>query len=276
MSEQNIFHLEGLSKSYDLKPILKDVNLVFHAGAKIGVIGANGAGKSTLLRVISGEEKEYEGKAWAEDGTTIGFVAQEPHLEEGLTVRENVEIAVAPLRALLERQEELGLQLGEELSPDEMERVMAEFDKVQTEIDARDAYEIDRHVEVAMSKLHLPPEDAFVGECSGGEKRRVALCKVLLEHPDLLLLDEPTNHLDVESVSWLEQTLADYKGTVIIITHDRFFLDRVVGWMLELFHSRAIPYKGNYSDFLEAKATRMRQAESQEKARGKLLERELA
>ncbi len=275
MSEQNIFHLEGLSKSYSQKPVLKDVNLVFHAGAKIGVIGANGAGKSTLLRIMAGEEKPDEGEAWAEDGVSIGLVAQEPHLAEDKTVRENVEMAVAPLRALLEQQEALGLKLGEDMSPDEMEKVMAEFDRVQTEIDARDAYEIDRHVEVAMSKLHLPPADAVVGECSGGEKRRVALCKVLLEHPDLLLLDEPTNHLDVESVSWLEQTLAEYKGTVIVITHDRFFLDRVVSWMLEIFHSQAIPYKGNYSDYLEAKATRMRQQESQEKARGKFLEREL-
>lgn len=275
MSEKNIFHLEGLSKSYSQKPVLKDVSLVFHHGAKIGVIGANGAGKSTLLRIIAGEEKEFDGDAWAEDGASIGYVSQEPHLAEDKTVRENVEMAVAPLRSLLERQEQLGLKLGEELSDGDMERVMAEFDAVQTEIDARDAYEIDRHVEVAMSKLHLPPADAIAGECSGGEKRRIALCKVLLEHPDLLLLDEPTNHLDVESVSWLEQTLAEYKGTVIIITHDRFFLDRVVGWMLEIFHGHAIPYKGNYSTFLEAKSTRLQQQDSSERARGKMLEREL-
>ena len=275
MSERNVFALEELTKSYGQKPVLKDISLVFLENAKIGVIGANGAGKSTLLRIMAGQDKEYEGVARPADGITVGYVSQEPVLEEDKTVLENVEKAVAPLRALLQRQEVLGARLGEDLSPDEMDKAMAELDKVQHEIEARDAYEIDRHIEVAMTKLHVPPSDSIVGESSGGEKRRVALCKVLLEHPDLLLLDEPTNHLDVESVAWLEQILADYKGTVIVITHDRFFLDRVVGWMLEIFHGRAIPYKGNYSHYLEAKAKRMAQQDTEDRARGKLLEREL-
>ncbi len=275
MSEKNILAIEGLTKGYGLKPILKDISLVFFEGAKIGVIGSNGAGKSTLLRILAGQDTEYEGTVRLADGATIGYVPQEPALAEDKTVRENVELAVAPIRALLARQEELGMKLGEEMSPDDMEKVMAEFDKVQQEIDARDAYDLDRHVETAMSKLHVPDGDKMVSECSGGERRRVALCKVLLEHPDVLLLDEPTNHLDVESVAWLETTLAEYKGTVIVITHDRFFLDRVVGWMLEIFHGRAIPYKGNYSEYLEQRSKRMAQAEATEKARGKFLEREL-
>ncbi|MCA8942330.1 MAG: energy-dependent translational throttle protein EttA, partial [Planctomycetes bacterium] len=275
MSEKNILALEGLTKGYGLKPILKDISLVFFEGAKIGVIGQNGAGKSTLLRIMAGEDKEYDGVVRLRDGATVGYVPQEPTLVEDKTVRENVELAVAPIRALLERQEELGMKLGEDLSPDAMDKVMAEFDKVQQEIDARDAYDLDRHVETAMTKLHLPEDDKLVSECSGGERRRVALCRVLLEHPDVLLLDEPTNHLDVESVAWLEGTLAEYKGTVVVITHDRFFLDRVVGWMLEIFHGRAIPYQGNYSEYLEQRAKRMQQSESAEKSRAKFLEREL-
>src|SRR5690606_21895074 len=197
-------------KSYGRKPVLNDISLVFLENAKIGVIGPNGAGKSTLLRIMAGQDTEYEGVARPAEGITIGYVPQEPRLMEDRTVRENVEMAVAPARALLARHEELGTKLGEDLSPEEMERVLAEFDEVQQEIEARDLFELDRHVETAMTKLHLPHGDKIVGECSGGEKRRVALCKVLLEHPDLLLLDEPTNHLDVESVAWLEQTLADY------------------------------------------------------------------
>ncbi len=275
MSERNIFALEGLTKSYGQKPVLKDVSLVFHENAKIGVIGSNGAGKSTLLRVMAGEDKEYDGVARPADNLTVGYVPQEPRLVEDATVRENVELAVEPLRKLLREHEELSMKLGEELSADEMDKVMSDLERVQHEIEARDGWELDRHVETAMTKLHLPDGAKIAGECSGGEKRRVALCKVLLEHPDLLLLDEPTNHLDVESVSWLEQTLADYKGTVICVTHDRFFLDRVVGWMLEIFHGHAIPYKGNYSQYLEARARRMAQQEKEEAARGKFLEREL-
>ena len=275
MSDRNVFALERLTKSYGRKPVLNDVSLVFLENAKIGVIGSNGAGKSTLLRIIAGEEKEYDGTARPAEGITIGYVPQEPRLHEDKTVRENVELAVEPIRALLREHEDLSMKLGEELSPEAMDKVMADLERVQHEIEARDGWELDRHVETAMTKLHLPADDKIAGECSGGEKRRVALCKVLLEHPDLLLLDEPTNHLDVESVAWLEQTLAEYKGTVIVVTHDRFFLDRVVGWMLEIFHGRAIPYKGNYSTYLEARAKRMAQSEKEEAARGKLLEREL-
>jgi ATP-binding cassette ChvD family protein len=275
MSERNILGLEAVGKSYGQKPILKDISLVFFDGAKIGVIGQNGAGKSTLLRIMAGAEKEFDGVVRPADNATVGYVAQEPRLVEDKTVRENVELAVAPIRALLARQEELSAKLGEDLSAEDMERVLADLDRVQQDIEARDAWELDRHVETAMTRLHLPPGEKLVRECSGGEKRRVALCKVLLEHPSVLLLDEPTNHLDVESVAWLEQTLADYKGTVIVVTHDRFFLDRVVGWMLEIFHGRAIPYKGNYSQYLEARAKRMEQSEKEERSHAKFLEREL-
>ncbi|MGA1522517.1 MAG: energy-dependent translational throttle protein EttA [Planctomycetota bacterium] len=275
MSARNIFALEGLTKSYGKKPVLNDVSLVFLENAKIGVIGANGAGKSTLLRIMAGVDKEYDGVARAAEGITIGYVPQEPRLQEDMSVRDNVELAVAPIRELLKRHEDLSMKLGEELDADAMEKVLADLDKLQHEIEARDAWELDRHVETAMTKLHLPAGDKLFGECSGGEKRRVALCKVLLEHPDILLLDEPTNHLDVESVRWLEETLANYKGTVVVITHDRFFLDNVVGWMLEIWHGRAIPYKGNYSDYLEARARRMAAQEKEEASRAKFLEREL-
>ncbi|MEM7204230.1 MAG: energy-dependent translational throttle protein EttA [Planctomycetota bacterium] len=275
MSDKPIFALERLTKSHGRKTVLNEVSLVFLENAKIGVIGANGAGKSTLLRIMAGADGEYDGVARLAEGRTVGYVPQEPRLAEDKTVLENVELAVAPIRALLKKQEDLSESLGTELSPDAMEKVMEELDQVQAEIEARDAWELDRHLDVAMTKLHLPPPDAMVSECSGGERRRVALCKVLLEHPDLLLLDEPTNHLDVETVAWLEQTLADYTGTVVVVTHDRFFLDRVVGWMLEIFHGRAIPYKGNYSEYLEARAKRMAQQEKSEQNRAKFLEREL-
>jgi ATP-binding cassette ChvD family protein len=274
-STKPIFSLENLSKSYARRPILKNVSLVFLEGAKIGVIGQNGAGKSTLLKIMAGWDKEFDGEARPRDGISIGYVPQEPRLEEGKTVRENVELAVAPIRALLKQQEDLSEKLGTDLSPEAMEKVMDDLAKVQTEIEARDAWELDRHVEVAMTKLHLPPADKNVSQCSGGERRRVALCRTLLEHPDLLLLDEPTNHLDVETVAWLETTLAEYKGTVIVVTHDRFFLDRVVGWMLEIWHGKAIPYEGNYSAYLDARAKRMAVQEKQEASRAKFLEREL-
>ncbi|MFO1054108.1 MAG: energy-dependent translational throttle protein EttA [Planctomycetota bacterium] len=275
MAERNVFALERLTKSYHKKPVLNDVSLVFLENAKIGVIGANGAGKSTLLRIMAGQDKEYEGVARPAEGITVGYVPQEPRLQEDRTVRDNVEIAVAPIRALLHEHEQLSAKLGEDISADAMEKVLADLDRLQHEIEARDAWELDRHVETAMTKLHLPPGEKLAGECSGGEKRRVALCKVLLEHPDILLLDEPTNHLDVDSVRWLEETLANYKGTVVVITHDRFFLDNVVGWMLEIWHGRAIPYKGNYSQYLEARAKRMEIAEKEERSRAKILEREL-
>ncbi|MCC6671260.1 MAG: energy-dependent translational throttle protein EttA [Planctomycetes bacterium] len=270
-----VFALERLTKVHGRKTVLKDVSLVFLEGARIGVIGANGAGKSTLLRIMAGVDREFEGVARGVDGLTIGYVPQEPKLAEGRTVRENVELAVQPIRALLRRFEELNEKLAGDLKPAELEKVSAELDRVQTEIDAKDAWSIDHTVEVAMTRLHLPPPEANVSECSGGERRRVALCRTLLEHPDLLLLDEPTNHLDVETVSWLEETLAAYRGTVIVVTHDRFFLDRVVTWMLEIFHGRCYPYEGNYSNYLVARAARVDQQEKAERSRGKLLEREL-
>ncbi len=275
MAARPIFALERLTKMHGRKTVLKDVSLVFLDGAKIGVIGQNGAGKSTLLRIMAGEDKEYEGVARAADGITIGHVPQEPKLVEGKSVRENVELAVEPIRAILRRHDELNEKLASDLDADEMEKVLEELGRVQNEIEAKEAWSLDHKVEVAMTKLHLPPAESNVSELSGGERRRVALCRTLLSHPDLLLLDEPTNHLDVETVSWLEQTLAEYKGTVIVVTHDRFFLDRVVGWMLELFHGRAYPYEGNYSTFLAAKAKRMDLQEKQEASRAKFLEREL-
>jgi ATP-binding cassette ChvD family protein len=276
MSDKPIFAVERLSKSYQgKKPVLKDISLVFLENAKIGVIGQNGAGKSTLLRIMAGVDREYEGEARLAEGRTVGFVPQEPKLDEQKTVRENVELAVAHIRDLLKQHEDLSMKLGEDLPPKEMDKVMAELERLQHEIESKDAWELDRHIETAMTKLCLPPGDKMVNACSGGERRRVALCRTLLEHPDLLLLDEPTNHLDVDTVRWLEETLRDYKGTVVVITHDRFFLDNVVGWMLEIWHGRAIPYKGNYSEYLIQRARRMATQESQEQRRGKFLEREL-
>ncbi len=271
-----IFALERLTKSYQgKKPVLKDISLVFLEGAKIGVIGQNGAGKSTMLRIMAGVDKEYDGTARLAEGRTVGYVPQEPKLLEELTVRGNVEQAVAPIRMLLRKHEELSMKLGEDLPPKEMDKVMADLEKLQHEIEAKDAWELDRHVETAMTKLHLPAGDKMVSACSGGERRRVALCRTLLEQPDLLLLDEPTNHLDVETVKWLEETLAAYKGAVVVITHDRFFLDNVVGWMLEVWHGRCIPYQGNYSEYLIQRAKRMESQEQQEQKRAKFLEREL-
>ncbi|HEX5052593.1 MAG TPA: energy-dependent translational throttle protein EttA [Planctomycetota bacterium] len=276
MSDKPIFALERLTKSYQgKKPVLKDVSLVFLEGAKIGVIGQNGAGKSTMLRIMAGVDKEYDGTARLAEGKTVGYVPQEPKLLEDLTVRGNVEQAVAPIRMLLRQHEEMSMKLAENLSPKEMDKVMADLERLQHEIEAKDAWEIDRHVETAMTKLHLPPGDKMVNACSGGERRRVALCRTLLEHPDLLLLDEPTNHLDVDTVRWLEETLAAYKGTVVVITHDRFFLDNVVGWMLEIWHARAIPYQGNYSEYLIQRSKRMSMQETQEQRRAKFLDREL-
>jgi len=276
MSDKPIFSLERLTKSYQgKKPVLKDVSLVFLDGAKIGVIGQNGAGKSTLLRIMAGQDKEYDGVARLAEGKTVGYVPQEPKLLEDLTVRGNVEQAVAPIRAMLKKHEDLSMKLGEDLPGKEMDKVMAELERLQHEIEHKEAWELDRHVETAMTRLHLPPGEKLVSECSGGERRRVALCRTLLEHPDLLLLDEPTNHLDVETVRWLEETLAAYTGTVIVITHDRFFLDNVVGWMLEIWHTRAIPYQGNYSEYLIQRSVRMRTQEQQEQRRAKFLDREL-
>ena len=275
MPPQYIFQIENLSKSVAKREILKNIWLSFYPGAKIGVLGGNGAGKSTLLRIMAGVDKDFIGTAKAAPGTTIGFVPQEPTLDPTLDVRGNVELAVAKTRALLTRFDEINARLGEPLGPDEMEKLLDEQAKVQDAIDAANAWDLDRNVEIAMDAMRLPPGDADVSTLSGGEKRRVALCKTLLERPDILLLDEPTNHLDAESVAWLERHLQDYPGTVVAVTHDRYFLDNVAGWILELDRGQGIPWQGNYTSWLEQKQDRLAKEEKQESNRRKTLAREL-
>ncbi len=275
MGEKFIYATYRLTKAYGKREVLKDITLGFFPGAKIGVIGSNGAGKSTLLRVMAGEETDFHGSAVLTPGYTVGFVPQEPRLDETTDVKGNLEQAVAPLRRLLQRSEELGAKFGENLSDEEMTKVQDEFDKVQDAINAADAWDLDRHLDIAMDAMRLPPGDADPKTLSGGERRRVALCKVLLQKPDLLLLDEPTNHLDAESVAWLERHLQEYHGTVVAVTHDRYFLDNVAGWILELDRGRGIPWEGNYSSWLEQKQARLASEEKQESARRKQLEREL-
>ncbi|HJZ59606.1 MAG TPA: energy-dependent translational throttle protein EttA [Gemmataceae bacterium] len=273
MGEKYIFNITHLTKHYGKKEVLKDINLYFYPGAKIGVIGSNGAGKSTLLRIMAGQDSEFMGEAWPDKGATVGFVPQEPHLTQGKTVLENVEESVAHIRALLKKQEEIGEAMG---NPDaDFEKLSDEMEKVQTQIDAADAYNLDRQLEIAMDAMRLPPPDAPVEQLSGGERRRVALCKALLQRYDLLLLDEPTNHLDAESVEWLEHHLESYPGAVVAVTHDRYFLDNVAKWILELDFGRGYPYSGNYSGWLEQKRARLAVQEKQETARQKQLEREL-
>jgi len=274
MSERYIFQIEQLTKVYDRKEVLKDIWLAFYPGAKIGVLGSNGSGKSTLLRIMALEDKEFVGTARAEDGITIAHVPQEPKLTEGKTVLENIEEAVAPIRKLLKQQEEIGDKMST-ASPEEFDTLTAQMDKVQAQIDATNAYDLDRQLEIAMDAMRLPPPDAPVDRLSGGERRRVALCKALLRKPDLLLLDEPTNHLDAESVFWLERHLEEYSGTVVAVTHDRYFLDNVAKWILELDSGRGYPYEGNYSTFLEKKRSRLALQEKSESARQKTLAREL-
>jgi ATP-binding cassette ChvD family protein len=275
MSQEYVFVCHLLNKKYDDRFVLKDITLAFLPGAKIGVIGHNGAGKSTLLRIMAQEDKAFEGMARAAEDIKIGYVPQEPTLDPTLDALGNIQKAVQPIRDLLNRYNDLCEKMCEPLADDEMARVMDEQARVQDEIDAKDAWELDRKLEQAMHALHCPPGDSDVSTLSGGEKRRLALCRVLLEQPDLLLLDEPTNHLDADSVAWLEQHLKDYQGTVILITHDRYFLDNVVGWMLEIERGKATPYEGNYSTYLQKKAERLRVEERQEASRRRMLDREL-
>jgi sulfate-transporting ATPase len=275
MAEQYIYTIENLTKAYGKREVLKNIWLAFYPGAKIGVIGSNGAGKSSLLRVMAQEDKDFLGTARLTPGFSVGFVPQEPRLDESTDVRGNLEQAVAPVRALLQRSEELGMKFGETLSDDEMEKVQAEFDRVQDAINAVNGWDLDRQLEIAMDAMRLPPGEAQPSTLSGGERRRVALCKVLLQKPDLLLLDEPTNHLDAESVAWLERHLQEYHGTVVAVTHDRYFLDNVAQWILELDRGQGIPWKGNYSSWLDQKQTRLAKEEKQESARRKALAREL-
>ncbi|HEY1566822.1 MAG TPA: energy-dependent translational throttle protein EttA, partial [Solirubrobacteraceae bacterium] len=268
MSAQYIFTTHKLSRRYPPdKEVLTDISLSFYPGAKIGVLGYNGAGKSTLLNVMAGIDTEFNGEAQLAPGATVGLLEQEPQLDPAKDVRGNVEDGVAEIRALLDRFNELSMNYSEETAD--------EFSRVQEQIDAVDGWNLDTTLEYAMDALRCPPPDADVSTLSGGERRRVAMCRLLLRQPDLLLLDEPTNHLDAESVAWLEQHLHDYKGTVVAITHDRYFLDNVAGWILELDRGRGIPYQGNYSGWLEQKQVRLRQEERQESSRQRTIAQEL-
>src|SRR5919109_473280 len=268
MSSQYIFTMYKLSRTHPPdKQVLKDISLSFLPGAKIGVLGLNGSGKSTLLRIMAGRDTEYRGEAQLAPGATVGLLEQEPALDEAKDVRGNVEDGVAELRGLLDRFNELAANYSEETAD--------EFARLQDRIDAADAWNLDSQLDQAMDALRLPPGDSDVTTLSGGEGRRVALCRLLLSAPDLLLLDEPTNHLDAESVAWLERFLAEYKGTVVAVTHDRYFLDNVAGWILELDRGRGLPFKGNYSSWLEQKQARLAAEEKQESARQRTLAREL-
>ena len=273
---QYIYTMKGLGKVHPPDHVvLKDIWLSFFPGAKIGVLGLNGAGKSSLLKIMAGEDTEFNGEAFPADGISVGFLPQEPRLDSSKDVLGNVSEGVSAIKALLDRYDELNMKLGEELSPEEMDAVLAEQGKLQDRIDAVNAWDIDSQLELAMDALRCPPPDADVTKLSGGERRRVALCRLLLKSPDLLLLDEPTNHLDAESVAWLERFLTDYKGTVVAVTHDRYFLDNAAEWILELDRGSGIPWKGNYSSWLEQKQQRLAQEEKSESKRQKTLQREL-
>ncbi len=267
-SYQYVYHMSGVSKTYPGgKKCFDNINLNFLPGVKIGVVGVNGAGKSTLMRIMAGMDKDYTGEAWAAEGAKVGYLPQEPELDPSLDVRGNVMLGVAEKKAILDRYNDLAMNYSDETA-DEMARL-------QDEIDSQNLWDLDSQVDISMEALRCPPDDADVTSLSGGEKRRVALCKLLLESPDMLLLDEPTNHLDAETIAWLQQHLIDYKGTILIVTHDRYFLDDITGWILELDRGRGIPYEGNYSNWLEQKAKRLSHEAKEDKARQKTLEREL-
>ena len=263
MARQFIYHMAGLSKTYGTKKVLEDIHLSFYPDAKIGILGPNGAGKSTVLRIMAGLDKEHTGEAWLAEGATCGYLPQEPQLDESKTVVENVMEGVAEKQAILDRYNELMMNYSEETAE--------EGAALQDQIDAQNLWDLDSQVEMAMEALRCPPSDSPVTDLSGGEKRRVALCKLLLSQPDLLLLDEPTNHLDAETIGWLEKHLREYPGSVLMITHDRYFLDNVTGWILELDRGRGIPYEGNYTAYLDAKAKRMKQEGREEASRQKAI-----
>ena len=275
MGEKYIYTIANLTKKHGNRAVLSEIWLAFYPGAKIGVLGRNGAGKSTLLRIMAGEDTDFEGEARLTRGFTVEYLAQEPQLDSTTDVFGNVQQAVAEKRGLLDRFNEINTKLSEPIEADEMEKLCNELASVQDRIDAENLWDLDRQVEVAMDAMNLPPGDANVDTLSGGERRRVALCKILLQRPDLLLLDEPTNHLDAEAVAWLERHLAEYPGTVVAVTHDRYFLDNVAGWILELDRGRGIPWEGNYSSWLEQKQARLATEEKSASARQKTLQREL-
>ena len=275
-SYQYIYVMNGLSKTFTGgREILKNINLSFFPGAKIGVLGTNGAGKSTLLKIMAGIDTQFVGEAWAAEGVKVGYLPQEPELEAGKTVHELVMEGMSETKMILDRFNEVSAKFAEEMTDEEMNTLLAEQAELQEKIDAANAWDLDRHVEIAMDALRLPPSDTDVGPLSGGEKRRVALCRLLLSAPDLLLLDEPTNHLDAESVAWLQRFLHDFPGTVVTVTHDRYFLDEVAGWILELDRGQGIPFEGNYSGWLEQKQKRLQQEGKQDAARQRSLANEL-
>ncbi len=277
MAYQYAYVMKGLSKTYPgaPKPAFKDITLSFLPGAKIAIIGPNGAGKSTLMKVIAGIDKEYQGEAWAAEGVTVGYLPQEPQLDPSKDVRGNVMDGVRPVADLVERFNAISAEMADPQDNTDFDKLMEEMGELQEKIDAVDGWTLDNQLEIAMDALRCPPGDSPVDKLSGGEKRRVALCKLLLEKPDILLLDEPTNHLDAESVAWLENHLKEYKGMAILVTHDRYFLDNVVKWVLELDRGRAIPFEGNYSDWLEAKSKRLAQEEREDESRQKAITQEL-
>ncbi len=271
-SYQYAYVMKDLTKAYPGgREVFKGITLSFLPGVKIGVLGINGAGKSTLLKIMAGREKEYGGEAWAAEGVRVGYLEQEPHLDPDLTVSENVMLAFGPLKAAIDRFNAISEEFGEPMDDDKMNTLLAEQAELQEKIDAEDGWELDRRIEIALDALRCPPPDSPVTKLSGGERRRVALCRLLLEKPELLLLDEPTNHLDAESVAWLEKTLREYQGTVMIVTHDRYFLDNVTNWILEIERGRGYPFEGNYSSWLEQKRKRLKQEEKEESSRQRAL-----
>ncbi|MEM9140053.1 MAG: energy-dependent translational throttle protein EttA, partial [Pseudomonadota bacterium] len=271
-SYQYVYHMDGVSKTYPGgKKCFENIRLSFLPGVKIGVVGVNGAGKSTLMRIMAGQDKDFTGEAWAAEGARVGYLPQEPALDEDLDVRGNVMLGVAPKKALLDEFNDVSMKMAEDYSDELMERMT----ELQDQIEAQNLWDLDAQVDIAMEALRCPPDTSPVATLSGGERRRVALCKLLLEAPEMLLLDEPTNHLDAETIAWLQKHLIEYKGTILIVTHDRYFLDEITGWILELDRGRGIPYEGNYSSWLEQKAKRLEHEAREDKSRQKTLSREL-